>query len=146
LAAQKFPPSKINSTKPLFEDQETSNLRQFIITATMVNKGKLKMALASDKNIDYKKLNLKKREKLARKTKAKKGGDKPDVGKIVEGEWEDVDGSEDEGGEKEIAAAAALDAEDSGSEEEEDDDVEGKMEVWFLPRQLSRTLLTYVAD
>jgi rRNA-processing protein EBP2 len=70
----------------------------------MVTKSKLKMALAADKGVDYKKLHLKKKEKIARKGKAKKRG----------GEEEE---SDDEGVE--------LDEEESGSEEE----VDGPMKV-----------------
>jgi rRNA-processing protein EBP2 len=103
----------------------------------MVNKGALKLALAADKNTDYKKLNLKKKEKLARKIKSKKGGDNPDVGKIVEGEWENVEGSggSDIGGAETVASALNVtsNADTSSSEEEEDDEVAGKMEVISQP-------------
>ena len=66
----------------------------------MVTKSKLKMALASDKGVDFKKLNLKKKEKAARKQKAQKSGGKILEEKVVE-EWEDLDesgsGEDDDG-------------------------------------------------
>jgi rRNA-processing protein EBP2 len=84
----------------------------------MVTKSKLKMALASDKGVDFKKLNLKKKEKAARKEKAQKSSGKI-LEKKVEEEWEDLD--ENENGEgsdgKEL----------SGSEE----DVGGPMQASF---------------
>jgi rRNA-processing protein EBP2 len=89
----------------------------------MVTKSKLKMALAADKGVDFKKLHLKKKEKIARKGKAKKHGGEaePTNGKKIEEEWEDVDEqSEDEGIE--------LEGDESGSEEE----VEGPMKACSL--------------
>jgi rRNA-processing protein EBP2 len=79
----------------------------------MVTKSKLKMALAADKRVDYKKLNQKKRQKTAIKEKSKKSEGK---GKKVEDEWEDLD----EGSEDEIEGGVELDGEEneSGSEEE----------------------------
>jgi rRNA-processing protein EBP2 len=89
----------------------------------MVTKSKLKMALAAEKGVDFKKLHLKKKEKAARKGKAKKNGGEaqPLNGKKVEEEWEDVEEEdEDEGSE--------LDGEDSGSEVE----VDGPMKVCYI--------------
>ncbi len=89
----------------------------------MVTKSKLKMALAADKGVDFKKLHLKKKEKAARKGKAKKNGGEVQSlnGKKVEEEWEDVE-EENEDEENE------LDGEDSGSEEE----VDGPMKVCYI--------------
>jgi rRNA-processing protein EBP2 len=86
----------------------------------MVTKSKLKMALAADKGVDYKKLHLKKKEKIARKGKAKKhsGEVEPTNSKKVEEEWEDVEEESDDEG-------VELDEEESGSEEE----VDGPMKV-----------------
>jgi rRNA-processing protein EBP2 len=81
------------------------------------------MALAAEKGVDFKKLHLKKKEKAARKGKAKKNGGEvqPLNGKKVEEEWEDVEEEdEDEGVE--------LEGEDSGSEEE----VDGPMKVCYI--------------
>jgi hypothetical protein len=138
LAAQKVPALENKFLTKLFSP-DSSNSTQFCDndtpTATMVNKGPLKMALAADKNTDYKKQNLKKKEKLARKNKSKKGGDTLDVGKIVEGEWEDVGDTEGEDvlGEDTVASALNVtsNADLSSSEEEEDDEVAGKMEVYL---------------
>ena len=69
-----------NITKPLDLGTETSN-------ATMVTKSKLKMALAAEKGVDYRKLNQKKRRKAA--IKEKSTGEA--MGKKVEEEWEDVE-------------------------------------------------------
>ena len=88
----------------------------------MVTKSKLKMALAAEKGTDFKRLHLKKKEKVARKVKGKKGGGEGEVvngngdanGKKAEEEWEDVE-DEDE-------------VEESGSEEE----VGAPMKVCFL--------------
>ncbi|TVY84370.1 rRNA-processing protein EBP2 [Lachnellula suecica] len=78
----------------------------------MVTKSKLKMALSAEKEVDYKKLNLKKKEKAARKAKAQKGGDKSKPNEnIAEEGWEDVD---NEG--KAIVAEESGDG--SGSDEE----------------------------
>ena len=91
----------------------------------MVTKSKLKMALAADKGTDYKKLNLKKKEKSARK--AKKGKGDKDSGEVngkkeVVEEWEDVDDEDEEGG-------VEIDGEEeSGSEEE----VDAPMKVYFI--------------
>ncbi|PMD18575.1 Ebp2-domain-containing protein [Hyaloscypha hepaticicola] len=88
----------------------------------MVAKSKLKMALAAEKGVDFKKLHLKKKEKAARKGKAKKNGGEvqPLNGKKVEEEWEDVEEEDEEEG-------AELDGDDSGSEEE----VDGPMKIDF---------------
>jgi rRNA-processing protein EBP2 len=88
----------------------------------MVTKSKLKMALAADKGVDFKKLHLKKKEKAAKKGNVKKhGGDNgPTNGKKVEEEWEDV---EEEAGEDDVE----LDEDESSSEE----GVEGPMKVCF---------------
>jgi rRNA-processing protein EBP2 len=91
----------------------------------MVTKSKLKMALAAEKGVDFGKLHLKKKEKAARKGKAKKNGGEvqPLNGKKVEEEWEDVEEEdEDEGSE--------FDEENSGSEEE----VDGPMKVCYFVR------------
>lgn len=87
----------------------------------MVTKSKLKMALAADKGVDFKKLHLKKKDKVARKAKAKKhGGDAaPANGKKMEEEWEDVEETDDE------EEGAKLDEDESGSEGE----VDGPMKV-----------------
>ena len=89
----------------------------------MVTKSKLKMALAAEKGVDFKKLHLKKKEKAARKGKAKKiGGEvQPVNGKKVEEEWEDVEEEDEDEG-------AELDEANSGSEEE----VDGPMKVGFI--------------
>lgn len=79
----------------------------------MVNKSKLKMALVAEKGVDFKKLNLKKKEKAARKSKAQKGGDKSKSnGNNAEEDWEDADEEAKDSG-------ADLGKEDSGSDEEE---------------------------
>ncbi|KAE9373689.1 Ebp2-domain-containing protein [Stipitochalara longipes BDJ] len=89
----------------------------------MVTKSKLKMALAADKGTDFKRLHLKKKDKIARKSKAKKnGGDVVSTngnGKKVEEEWEDVEEEDDE--------EVELDEDESGSEEE----VDGPMKIDF---------------
>jgi rRNA-processing protein EBP2 len=78
----------------------------------MVTKSKLKMALAADKGVDFKKLALKKKEKAARKGKAgKSGGEKKSNEKPVEDEWEDFEQENENGG-------TELNEEESGSEEE----------------------------
>jgi rRNA-processing protein EBP2 len=81
----------------------------------MVTKSKLKMALAADKGVDFKKLHLKKKEKVARKGKAKKHGGEvqPANDKKIEEEWEDVEDESDK-------ERAELDEDESGSEEEID--------------------------
>jgi rRNA-processing protein EBP2 len=87
----------------------------------MVRKSKLKMALAAEKGVDFKKVHLKKKEKAAKKGKAEKhGGDAGPTNGRVEEEWEDVE-DEDENEDVE------LDEEESGSEEE----VDAPMKVWF---------------
>lgn len=92
-------------------------------TDTMVTKSKLKMALAADKGVDFKKLHLKKKEKEARKAKSQKGGEKPkSKGKKTEEDWEDVDEESENGG-------VELSGEESGSEEEGEDT--GPMQVGF---------------
>jgi hypothetical protein len=89
---------------------------------TMVTKSKLKMALAVEKGVDFGKLHLKKKEKAARKGKAKIGGEVQPVNeKKVEEEWEDVE-EEDEDERDE------LDEQDSGSEEE----IDGPMKVSYV--------------
>ena len=82
-------------------------------TIKMVTKSKLKMALAADKGVDYKKLHLKKKEKAARKDKSRKGGEK----KSEQEEWEDVESEEDGG--------AALEGEDIDDEEESEEETNG---------------------
>jgi rRNA-processing protein EBP2 len=76
----------------------------------MVTKSKLKMALAADKGTDFKKLHLHKKEKAARKSKAKKVGvvEKTDAKKTEE-DWEDIEDENDN-----------EDAESDAEDEEED--------------------------
>jgi rRNA-processing protein EBP2 len=80
----------------------------------MVMKSKLKMALAADKGVDFKKLKQNKKQQAATKEKSKKNEGQ---GKKVEEEWEDVD----EDSENEVEdGGVKLDGEESddGSEEE----------------------------
>jgi rRNA-processing protein EBP2 len=101
----------------------------------MVTKSKLKMALAADKGIDFKKLHLKKKEKEARKAKSQKGGEKPkSKGKNTEEDWEDVDEESEDGG-------VELSGEESASEEEGEET--GPMQVSFLCL-LSLYILTWL--
>lgn len=94
---------------------------EHIHNGAMVTKSKLKMALAAEKGLDFKRLNLQKKEKLSRKKKAAKGiVDKPN-GKKSQGEWEDVE----EEGRDEEEDGAELGEGESGSEE----DVDGPMKV-----------------
>lgn len=89
----------------------------------MVTKSKLKMALVSEKGVDFKKLKEKKKEKAAKKTKAQKSGDKAkSKGEDAEQEWEDFDDEMNGNG-------VDLSEEASGS-----DEVEGG-----IPTQVSRT-------
>lgn len=81
----------------------------------MVTKSKLKMALVAEKDVDFKKLNLKKKEKAARKKKAQKGGDKPESNGKVEEDWEDVERG----------------VEDSGSDEDEEGTEAAPMQVGY---------------
>lgn len=92
----------------------------------MVTKSKLKMALAADKGVDFKKQHLKKKEEIAKKAKAKKhGGDAtPANGKKIEEEWEDVEETDEE------EEGVKLDEDESGSEEEE----AGPMKVCSMSR------------
>ncbi|KAH8672773.1 eukaryotic rRNA processing protein EBP2-domain-containing protein [Tricladium varicosporioides] len=84
----------------------------------MVTKSKLKMALAADRGVDFKKQALKKKEKLAKKTKGNKGGDQPKSnGKKVEDEWEDVDEESDVAEEDEVALGSESEGEDEVVEE-----------------------------
>lgn len=113
LSTKKFPPR--NYFRELFSHlTSTTFLRQSTQTATMVTKSKLKMALDHDKGTDYKQLNLKKKEKLARKVKkSKQGGEK--ATKKADEEWEDVDevdevmeddaAADEEGSDEEAGAA-----------------------------------------
>lgn len=82
----------------------------------MVTKSKLKMALAAEKGLDFGKLNLKKREKAARKGNMVKGGGEMVRDKKTgkEDVWEDLDGESEDGEEGGVAVG-----EDEGSEEEE---------------------------
>ncbi|KAK6834911.1 hypothetical protein PG987_009605 [Apiospora arundinis] len=82
-------------------------------TANMVTKGRLKMALANEKGVDFKKLHQKKKAKEASKKKqAKTGGAKDDS----EGEeWEDAEEEIKKGGEP---------IDDDDDEDSEDDDEE----------------------
>ena len=85
----------------------------------MPTKSKLKMALAADRGVDFGKIHLKKKEKAARKSKSKKGGDeKVSNGKKAEEDWEDVDEDSQDGG-------VELNEDESGSE----DEVDGPMQV-----------------
>ncbi|KAH8600206.1 eukaryotic rRNA processing protein EBP2-domain-containing protein [Bisporella sp. PMI_857] len=79
----------------------------------MVNKGKLKIALVAEKGVDFKKLNQKKKQKIARKEKVKKG----EEGLGADEDWESADGSDDneDGG-------AQIDEEDAESESEDEID------------------------
>lgn len=91
----------------------------------MVTKSKLKMALATDKGVDFKKLKQKKKQKAAIKEKSKKGEGRGQKG---EEEWEDVD----EESENDIEnGGVKLDGEEeeTGSEEE----VVEPMQVCFSP-------------
>ena len=91
----------------------------------MVTKSKLKMALAVDKGVDFKKLKQKKKQKAAIKEKSKKSEGK---GKKVEEEWEDVDEeseSDIDNGGVELSGEEG----ESGSEEE----VIEPMQVSFSP-------------
>jgi rRNA-processing protein EBP2 len=95
----------------------------------MVTKSKLKMALSADKGVDYKNLNLKKKEKAARKVKAQKGGDKPkSKGKKVEEETKD--------------SGLDMSGEESGSDEEEGGAETGPMQARFPLLALSENVLT----
>jgi rRNA-processing protein EBP2 len=82
---------------------------------TMVTKSKLKMALAGEKGVDFKKQHQKKVQKAAKKEKMKKEGKKK--GKKTEDDWEDV--PEESDGEDSEDGGAALDGEEGESEEEE---------------------------
>lgn len=89
----------------------------------MVTKSKLKMALAAEKGVDFKKQHLKKVQKAAKKEKSKKAG--AGKGKKVEEDWEDVEieeEAEDVGGKS--------DEEEAGSNSEEEAD--GLMQVCFV--------------
>ncbi|RDW88572.1 hypothetical protein BP6252_00604 [Coleophoma cylindrospora] len=81
----------------------------------MVNKSKLKMALVAEKGVDFKKLNQKKQQKLARKEKKGKSA--------AEGEWEDVEaeGEEDDG----------ESADEEEVQDESDDEAEQPKEIDF---------------
>jgi rRNA-processing protein EBP2 len=80
----------------------------------MVTKSKLKMALAAEKGVNFKKLHQKKKQKAATKEKSKKSEKK---GKKVEEEWEDVDEASDSDIED---GGVVLDGEGSDIESEED--------------------------
>ena len=99
----------------------------------MVTKSALKLALATEKGVDFKKLALKKKEKAARKQKAKKSG--AGLGEKTEAEWESVD--EESGDEDGGAPLEEEEEEGSGSEEE----AEAPMQVG-LPSTQARTILT----
>ncbi|KAG0649059.1 EBNA1-binding [Hyphodiscus hymeniophilus] len=77
----------------------------------MVTKSKLKMALAADQRLDFKKLNQKKQRKAATRENAKKG---EVMSKKVEEEWEDVDEESEDGGDVGVNGAG----DESGSEDE----------------------------
>lgn len=79
----------------------------------MVNKGKLKMALAAEKGVDFKKFHDKKVRKQAEKKNKAKGKSQPE--EDSEEEWEDD--------EDEIEAGGALVGSDD-DEDEDDEDVE----------------------
>jgi hypothetical protein len=80
----------------------------------MVTKSKLKMALAAERGVDFKKLHQSKARKVARKEKAKKGGE--GKGKKAEEEWEDI--PEESDGEDSEDGGAVLEDDEEGSEEE----------------------------
>lgn len=79
----------------------------------MVTKSALKMALAAERGVDFKKLHQQKAQKAARKMKSKKAGEGKE--KKVEEEWEDVPGEDvnEDGG-----AAPEDEEEDSEGEDE----------------------------
>ncbi|TVY39705.1 rRNA-processing protein [Lachnellula subtilissima] len=95
----------------------------------MVVKGKLKMALVAEKEVDFKKLNLKKKEKAARKKKAQKGGDKLESNGKVEEVWEDVEeAAEDSGsdGDEEATESAPMQIDFEGIDESDSDSSAGE--------------------
>ena len=82
----------------------------------MVTKSKLKMALAGEREVDFKKQYQKKAQKVARKEKGKKVGE--GKGKKTDEEWEDLPGESD--GEDIEYGGAALDDEEGESDGEEE--------------------------
>jgi rRNA-processing protein EBP2 len=87
----------------------------------MVTKSKLKMALAAEKGVDFKKLHQKKVQRAARKEKAGKGGE--GKGKKTQDEWEDVP-EENESDDSEDGGAVLEDDEEESADEDEG------MKVW----------------
>jgi rRNA-processing protein EBP2 len=90
----------------------------------MVTKSKLKMALAAEKGVDFKKLALKKKEKVARKGKAGKSGEeKKSNEKLAEDEWEDFKEEVEEEG-------VGLSEGESGSGEEVEEPMQVCSPTW----------------
>ncbi|KIN05117.1 hypothetical protein OIDMADRAFT_177430 [Oidiodendron maius Zn] len=81
----------------------------------MVTKSKLKMALAGEKGVDFKKLHQKKVQRAARREKAQK--DDEGKGKMTEEEWEDVPERNDSGDDED--GGAALENEEESADEDE---------------------------
>ena len=94
----------------------------------MPTKSKLKMALAAEKQTDFGKMHLKKKEKVAnKKNKTKTGGVvNGKKGKKVEEEWESVD---DEGASGSEDGGVQLGEDGDSSDEEED--VDAPMQVYI---------------
>lgn len=92
----------------------------------MVTKSKLKMALAAEKQTDFGKMHLKKKEKVAnKKNKVKAGGVvNGKKGKQVEEEWESVDEEGASGSD-----AGGVELEEDGSESEGEEGVDAPMQV-----------------
>lgn len=82
----------------------------------MVTKSKLKMALAGEKGVDFKKLHQKKVQRAARREKAQK--DDEGKGKMIEEEWEDVPERNDNGDDEDGGAALENEEEESADEDE----------------------------
>jgi rRNA-processing protein EBP2 len=88
----------------------------------MVNKSKLKMALLHEKPVDFKKEHQKKMARKARKEKVVKGGKQ-----VAGGDWEDVEGSENE----EDVEANGPKEDDASLGEDESDEEENPTAVRF---------------
>ena len=82
----------------------------------MVTKSKLKMALAAEKGVDFKKLHQKKVRRAARTEKAEKGGE--GKGKKPQEEWEDVPEEHDSDNSDDGGAVLEDDEEESADEDE----------------------------
>lgn len=104
----------------------------------MVTKSKLKMALAAEKGVDYKKQNQKKRAKEAEKRKQEKGGvtASDDEDDQIQGEYEEI----------EIEEAGSTE-DDEGDEQEDDseDEKEAVRNTQYSYREI-RSLLTPVTS